>query len=260
MARGPKKHLKRLNAPHHWMLSKLGGTWAPRPQSGPHKARECLPLLLLLRNRLKYALNRTEVVDILMQRLVKVDGKVRTDSKYPAGFMDTVEMEKAGEYYRLIYDVRGRFHLVPITKAESGWKLCRVRRAQTGQKGVPYIGLHDGRTVRYPDPAVSVNDTVKLDLATNKVVDILPFEVGNVAMVSGGHNIGRVGVIVHREKHLGGFEIIRLKDAKGHEFATRVSNVFVIGKGTKPAVTLPKMAGIRPSILEARDHRLKHHN
>ena len=25
MARGPKKHLKRLNAPSHWMLDKLGG-------------------------------------------------------------------------------------------------------------------------------------------------------------------------------------------------------------------------------------------
>lgn len=25
MVRGPKKHLKRLNAPSHWMLDKLGG-------------------------------------------------------------------------------------------------------------------------------------------------------------------------------------------------------------------------------------------
>jgi small subunit ribosomal protein S4e len=40
-----------------------------------------------LRNRLKYALNGKEVQNILMQRLVKVDGKVRTDSTYPAGFM-----------------------------------------------------------------------------------------------------------------------------------------------------------------------------
>ena len=25
MTRGPKKHMKRLNAPSHWMLDKLGG-------------------------------------------------------------------------------------------------------------------------------------------------------------------------------------------------------------------------------------------
>ena len=27
MARGPRKHLKRLNAPKHWMLSKMDGIW-----------------------------------------------------------------------------------------------------------------------------------------------------------------------------------------------------------------------------------------
>uniref|UniRef100_A0A7N0TPS7 Small ribosomal subunit protein eS4 N-terminal domain-containing protein n=1 Tax=Kalanchoe fedtschenkoi TaxID=63787 RepID=A0A7N0TPS7_KALFE len=88
MARGLKKHLKRLNAPKHWMLNKLGGAFAPKPSSGPHKSRECLPLILILRIRLKYALNYREVISILMQRHVLVDGKVRIDNTYPAGFMD----------------------------------------------------------------------------------------------------------------------------------------------------------------------------
>ena len=35
---------------------------------------------------LKYALNAREVKSIVMQRLIKVDGKVRTDPTYPAGF------------------------------------------------------------------------------------------------------------------------------------------------------------------------------
>lgn len=51
---------------------------APKPSAGPHKTRECLPLILLLRNRLKYALTGKEVTSILMQRLVQVDGKVST--------------------------------------------------------------------------------------------------------------------------------------------------------------------------------------
>jgi len=60
---------------------------APRPSCGPHKLRECLPLAVFLRNRLKYALTYDEVKKIVNQRLVKVDGKVRTDKTYPAGFM-----------------------------------------------------------------------------------------------------------------------------------------------------------------------------
>ena len=60
---------------------------APRPSTGPHKMRECLPLVVFLRNRLKYALTYDEVKKIVNQRLIKVDGKVRTDKTYPAGFM-----------------------------------------------------------------------------------------------------------------------------------------------------------------------------
>ena len=55
--------------------------------TGPHKLRESLPLILILRNRLKYALTKAEANAICMQKFVKVDGKVRTDLNYPAGFM-----------------------------------------------------------------------------------------------------------------------------------------------------------------------------
>jgi len=120
MARGPKKHLKRLNAPKHWLLHKLGGIWAPRPSAGPHKLRECTPLSLILRNRLKYALTRREVIMIVMRRLVEVDGKIRTDINYPAGFMDVITIEKTDERFRLLYDVKGRFVLHRLSKEESG--------------------------------------------------------------------------------------------------------------------------------------------
>ena len=42
---------------------------------------------MFLRNRLKYALTGDEVKRIVKQRLIKVDGKVRTNPTYPAGFM-----------------------------------------------------------------------------------------------------------------------------------------------------------------------------
>jgi len=54
---------------------------------------------------------------------------------------------------------------------------------------------------------------------------------GNICYLTGGNNIGRVGVITHRERHLGGFDIIHVKDESKKNFATRLSNVFVIGKG-----------------------------
>jgi small subunit ribosomal protein S4e len=252
MARGPKMHLKRLNAPKHWMLDKLGGVWAPRPSTGPHKLRECLPLIILLRNRLKYALTGKEVKYILMQRLVKVDGKARTDSTYPAGFMDIISIEKTNEYFRLLYDVRGRFSVHRVSADEAKFKLCRVKEIAKGAKGIPYMVTHDGRTIRYPDPALAHMDTVKLDLETGKVSEIVKFETGNLAMISGGKNTGRIGVIVSRERHQGSFDIVHLKDSAGHMFATRLGNVFVIGQGNRPMVSLPKRKGIKMTILEER--------
>lgn len=47
-------------------------------------------MIVFLRNRLKYALTGDEVKKIVKQRLIKVDGKVRTDVNFPAGFMGTI--------------------------------------------------------------------------------------------------------------------------------------------------------------------------
>ena len=56
--------------------------------------------------------------------------------------------------------------------------------------------------------------------------------------------MGRVGVITHRERHDGGFNIVHIKDAIDNSFATRETNVFIIGK-EKPWISLPKGKGVK---------------
>ena len=127
------------------MLDKLGGVFAPKPSPGPHKTRECLPLCLILRNRLKYALTYKEVTTILMQRLVKVDGKTRRDKCYPTGFMDVVSIDKTDEHFRLIYDAKGRFvvHRISSTEAQVSVPSHRGLRAgfypKTGPSGTARV-------------------------------------------------------------------------------------------------------------------------
>jgi len=269
MARGPKKHKKRVAAPKSWVLNKMGGSWAPRPSTGPHKLRESLPLTIALRNRLKYALTRREVMMIVMRRLVEVDGRVRSDATYPAGLMDVVRLGKVNETFRVLYDVKGRYILHQLNDQEAGMKLCRVQSIskakkatighnpfQTGQAGaVPFITTHDGRTLRYPDPLIKKNDTVQIDIKTGKITGHLKSDIGNLAMVTKGANIGRVGVITSKERHPGSFDIVHLKDKKGVPFATRSGNVFVIGDAQKAWISLPKAKGQRSTILEERATR-----
>jgi ribosomal protein S4E len=83
-----------------------------------------------------------------------------------------------------------------------------MRSVQFGQKGIPYLNTYDGCTILYPDPLIKANDTIKIDLETNKIMDFFKFDVSNVVMVTGGRNTGRVGVIKNWEKHKGSFEVI----------------------------------------------------
>ena len=95
-----------------------------------------------------------------------------------------------------------------------------------------------------------------MDLETGKIADLVKFDNGNVCCVTGGRNMGRVGVIVHRERHLGGFDIVHVKDALDRQFATRLSNIFVLGQGNKPWISLPKQKGVKLTITEERDRRV----
>jgi len=256
MGRGPQKHMKRLNAPSHWMVDKLLGVYAPKARAGAHKEQESLPLILVLRNRLKYALTRTEAMMITKQRLVHVDGRVRCDPKTPVGFMDVITIPKANDRFRLMYDVKGRFVLQKITEEGASFKLCKVTNVSTAANNVPVCSTHDGRTLRYPDPLISRGDTVKMDIATGKILDFIKFNEGTLVMVTGGANTGRVGKVVDVERHPGSFDIVHVKDANDNTFATRKGNCFVVGRA-EAEIALPKAQGIRIPLEQDRKLRIE---
>lgn len=135
--------------------------------------------------------------------------------------MDVVTIEKTGENFRMLYDVKGRFQAVRIDAKEASFKLCKVQRKCLGKNKVPYIVTHDGRTIRYPHPDIKQFDSVKLNLHTGEVDGVVKFDNGASIFCSGGNNIGRVGVLMHIETHAGSYDIAHVKDANGHTFATR---------------------------------------
>ena len=58
--------------------------------------------------------------------------------------MDVIQVEKTGENFRIIYDVKGRFTVHRITAQEAKYKLCKVTEIKTGPKNVPYLYTSDG--------------------------------------------------------------------------------------------------------------------
>jgi len=68
-------------------------------------------LSVLLKHRLKYALSGQEVFKIVRDKegMIKIDGKIRRDPRFPLGIMDVISIERTGEHFRILYDVKGRF-------------------------------------------------------------------------------------------------------------------------------------------------------
>jgi len=78
-----------------------------------------------------------------------------------------------------------------------------------------------------------------------------------MVMAIGGNNIGRYGTILKTEKHLASFDIVHVKEANGNTFATRIQNLFVIGKGHESSITLPKGKSYKLTILEEKAERVQ---
>ncbi|EQB62031.1 40s ribosomal protein s4 [Vairimorpha apis BRL 01] len=211
-------------APDSWKLNKKEGTYAIRPLSGPHKKNECIPLAYVLEKFLGYANNRKEIQIILKNNNIKINGKIITRRKFPVGFGDVISIEKTSENFRVFFDVTGKFQFHNIDQEEALFKIARVTNKKIMYGDVPYIFTNDGACFKYCDPSININDTVKIDLKSRKVIEFINFSVNKVACVVSGDQAGRIGTIEAIS------EKITLKDFSDKIFSVSVENIVVIGE------------------------------
>merc|ERR1711953_1064278 len=250
MVRGPRKHLKRLAAPKSWLLDLKKGVFATRPSTGPHKLAECIPLNLLLTDKLGYARTGKEVGHILKEKMILINGRIRKDKRFPVGLFDVLSIPKTNEHYRILYNVAGRFIIHPISEEESKFKLISVKKTMIRKCNIPYVYTADGGSFAFCDQGIKEGDTVKVDLATNRITDNISLEEGALALIKRGKNAGSVGIITHIETKGYNEVIIKLKDKNNRVFATRRSNLVLIGASGESMITLPEGEGVKLSVYD----------
>lgn len=234
---GGQKRLKRLAAPKHFpFFRRKGITWAIKPSPGPHRAKECIPLAMIVRELLGYAQNLREARKIISKGLVLVDGRPRKDYKYPVGFMDTISIPKTNEHFRVLIDRKGKFKLVKISEEEAKYKLTRIENKTMVKGGKIQLNCIDGINL-LADNSYKTGDTIKITLPEKKIVGHLPFKEGNLAFVIGGKHVGKVGKIVEIKKGSLTRRSEVILESDGERFTTPKRYVFVIGT-EKPEVTL----------------------
>jgi small subunit ribosomal protein S4e len=197
---------------------------------GPHRKGESIPLLLVVRDLLKYADNAREARRIISEGLILVDKKPVKDPGYGVGLMDVVEIPKTKEYFRVLPG-KMRYSLKKIEGKESKIKPCKVINKTLVKKNVIQLNLHDGSNILVDDGKYKPKDTVVLELPDRKVTDWIKFEKGSNALVVRGRHSGRTGKIneifpgsaIHKS-------LTTLEDLQ-----TLTEYIFVVGKG-KPLI------------------------
>ncbi len=243
--KGKTARLKRKPAPRFWPIHRKELPWIVKPSSGSHSLQGCLPLTLVLRDMLGVAQTRKEVKMILSEGKVLVDGQIRKKDDFPVGLMDVISMPDMNKYYRVMPSHKGLV-LTPISKEESNIKLVRVEDKTTTTKGMQ-ISLHDGSNmlVKVADPKnpqeVTYNtfDILKITYPEKQVTQTLKTKEGNLAVITGGKNIGKQGKIVEIEKTEAKKRrqaLVVIEDAQGMRYQTILEFVFSIGE-EQPLIT-----------------------
>jgi small subunit ribosomal protein S4e len=244
--KGKTARLKRKPAPRFWPIHRKEAPWVVKPSAGPHGLQNCLPLSLVLRDMLGIAKTRREAQIEIHQRKILVDGKVQKDD-YPVGLMDVISIADANQYYRLFPSHKG-LSLNPISKEETKFKLCRVENKTTVPGGVQ-LNLHDGTNllIKVADPKNPQEDTyntydvLKVNLSSKEISECVPLKEENLAIITGGKNIGVKGKIVEIEKEEAKKRknaLVVVEDEQGNRFQTILDFVFSLGQNQPLASTM----------------------
>lgn len=245
---GGSRRLKRHAAPAFWPIERKEYKWVVKPSPGPHPIDKCIPLLLVVRDILGYAESAREAKLIIGRGMIKVDGRVCRDHRFPLGLMDVLEIPKLDKRFRLVPHPKDYLCLHEIGPGEASFKLCRIEDKTIVKGGHIQLNLHDGRNVliRVSDPrrpaedVYKTMDVVKLSLPDGTVLDHLKFEAGAVAIITGGRNLGRVGRIVEVSRDLFREQrLVTLEGRGGERFSASYLYTFVIGS-KEPAISLPE--------------------
>ena len=247
--RGKTARLKRKPAPRFWPIHRKEEPWVVKPSSGPHSLENCLSLTLVLRDILGFTETRKEAQTILHQGKVLVNGKAIPQDDFPVGLMDVISMPDAAQYFRILPTHKG-LSLIPISKEETGFKLCRIDDKSTVTGGVQ-LNLHDGtnlliKTADPKNPQEDIYDTfniLKLAIPSREITGCMQLKEGNLVVITGGKNIGVQGKIAEIEKTIAKKRrnaLVIVEDDKGARYQTILDFVFTLSEVQQPAPVAPQ--------------------
>ncbi len=237
-------HLKRQASPFYWPILRKEYTWTVKPSPGPHPLEASIPLLLIVRDALKYADTYREAKKIIKRGLIKIDGKIRRDEAFPVGLMDVVEIVPSGEIYRLLPYARYPLVLVKIPDSEKDIKIGKVIGKHRVKHGKIQITLHDGRNILIDPTSASeipnTYDSLVIRTSTNEIVQRIPLAPGSYGLAYAGRSVAKHGKIIEIRRLMPKHRSIAVLDmGDSKSLSVGIKNLIVIGINS-PFIKLPE--------------------
>jgi len=228
-------HLKRLNAPDSWRITKKTTKFIAKTAPGPHNAN-AMPIAVWLRDTMGLARTAKEVKQILKQKEVLINGRPCRNPNMGVGIFDIIALPRIGKYYRMLRDVKGRHKTVEIDAEAAQTRLCKIDNKTTSSGGRVQLNLRYGANI-LADNSYKPKDSIVISLKPEdrfKILDHFPFATGNMAMIIGGRHSGKVARIVDIVKTAGSVSNrITLEDqVTKTRFDTIMPYIYMIGRET----------------------------
>lgn len=184
--------MKRIAAPGFWKISRKASKYTICPMPGPHGKRECIPIGVLLRDYLKIAENLSEVKKLLNSKTVSVNSRIVLEYKFPVGLMDIVSIKDA--FYRIVPKKNG---LYPKEISDSSTRLCKIIGKKYVKGGAVQLNMLGGENmvIKKEDDSFKTGDVMALDIKKGKVSTVLKLEKGAMVLITGGRNMGDIGIV-----------------------------------------------------------------
>lgn len=245
---GGTHHIKRHPAPVFWPIHRKEYVWTVKPKAGPHPAKRCIPLLILIRDVFNLAKTKREAKRIISEKQIIVDGRFVVEYDYPIGLMDVVEIPKMKVAYRVLPSPKNILSLHKIKGKEKSFKLFKITGKTSVKGGRLQLNLHDGQNIlldqkrpRQPkDQEYETTDVLKISLSKKKILEHTKIRKSIPAIIIDGKNVGVWGKITRIKKGRGPHPtIVTLESVNGKKIQTPIKYVFAIGE-EKPWISLPE--------------------
>jgi small subunit ribosomal protein S4e len=177
-------HLKRRAIPKTWPIAKKGTKYIVVPSENG------LPVLVAIRDILKFAQDRKETKKILDAGLVSVNGRIIKEEKYALKLFDVLKLKD--KFYRLgIANKRSAFE--EIKEKEANSKVVKI----IGKKILPgkkiQINLEDGRNYLTKEK-FKIGDSALIDFKEG-IKRFIPLKEKSKVLIEKGKHIGKIGII-----------------------------------------------------------------